>query len=125
MKNKITFERFLEIEKDLEIKVGIITEVIEIPKSKKLIQLTVSFNDITDDVRTVVTNIKEDLLIATDNNLNKLIACRFNFITNLEPVKIMGIESTAMICPIYYYDRDAEKAIIFLNTNNPIGSKIF
>jgi methionyl-tRNA synthetase len=92
MKQKINFDEFLEIEKKLEIKVGKILEVEEVPKSKKLLKLTVDFGN--KDVRTVTTNIKLDLI---DWTLLKGVSSPF--ITNLEPVTMMGIESQAMILP--------------------------
>lgn len=91
MKNQIEFAEFLEIEKKLEIKIGKVTAVEDVPKSNKLIKLTVDFGS---ETRTVVTNIKPFL---TDTQ--SLVALSFAFITNLIPVTMMGIESTAMIMP--------------------------
>lgn len=91
MKNQIEFAEFLEIEKKLEIKIGKVTAVEDVPKSNKLIKLTVDFGS---ETRTVVTNIKPFL---TDTQM--LVSMSFAFITNLKPVTMMGIESTAMIMP--------------------------
>lgn len=114
MKELIEFSEFIEISKKLEIKVGEVINVEDVPKSNKLIKLTVDFGT---ETRTVVTNIKP-LLNSTDSQvqanlrgtlgmgvsmeelghkaiLNKKLA----FITNLKPVTMMGIESTAMIMP--------------------------
>jgi len=55
MKDLIEFPEFLEIQKKLEIKVGQIVNVEDIPKSNKLIKLTVDFGT---ETRIVVTNIK-------------------------------------------------------------------
>jgi hypothetical protein len=55
MKDLIEFSEFLELSAKLEIKVGKITEVEDVPKSSKLIKLTVDFGT---ETRTVVTNIK-------------------------------------------------------------------
>jgi len=55
MKDLIEFSEFLEIQKKLEIKVGQIVNVEDVPKSNKLIKLTVDFGT---ETRTVVTNIK-------------------------------------------------------------------
>lgn len=94
MKDKIEFKDFLEIESKLEIKVGKVISVEDVPKSSKLIKLQVDFGD---EVRTCVTNIKQHL------NLNQLdhplVDMSFLFVTNLKPVTMMGIESTAMILP--------------------------
>jgi len=92
MKELIGFKDFLEIEKKLEIKIGKILSVEDIPKSEKLIKLSVSFGD--EDIRIVVTNIKNQL-----SDKNDILGKSFAFITNLIPVKIMGIDSNAMIMP--------------------------
>lgn len=91
MKEKIEFSEFLEIEKKLEIKVGTVVKVEDVPKSDKLLKLTVKFDE---ESQIVVTNIKPFLF---DPNWMK--NKEFLFVTNLNPTKIMGIESTAMILP--------------------------
>ena len=103
MKEQIEFSEFLEIEKKLEIKYGMITSSEEVPKSKKLLKLTVEFGTVDKpDTRTVVTNIKESLIHCnlTSTPASYLIGAGTFFVTNLKPVMIMGIESTAMICPL-------------------------
>ena len=87
MKEKINFKQFLEIEKQLEIKLGTIQEVVKMEKSDKMLKLTVFFDDT--DKRTVMTNIGNKV------NINDLLFITLPFITNLEPAKIMGVESTA------------------------------
>ena len=96
MKDKIEFTEFLEIEKKLEIQVGTVRLVEEVPKSEKLLKMTVFFSE--NDIRTVVTNIKP-LLAASWSEPRALENHSFLFVTNLKPVKMMGIESTAMILP--------------------------
>jgi len=114
MKDLIEFPEFLEIQKKLEIKVGQIINVEDVPKSNKLIKLTVDFGT---ETRTVVTNIKpllnsEDSQIQAnlrgtlgmavsmdDKGHHSLLNKKLSFITNLKPVTMMGIESTAMIMP--------------------------
>lgn len=88
-KENITFDDFLEIEKKLSIKYGLITEVEFVPKSTKMLKLTVEFGD---EVRTVLTNIGNKF-----DDASILKNKTFPFIMNLEPMKIMGIESQAMI----------------------------
>lgn len=92
MKEQIEFKDFLEIEKKLEIKVGKILTVEKVEKSDKLLKLTVDFGD---DIRTVVTNIKPYL----KGYIESIVNLKFLFITNLKVVKMMGIESSAMIMP--------------------------
>ena len=99
MKELIEFNEFLEISKKLEIKTGQITHFENVPKSEKLLKLTVDFGE--ENPRTVVTNIKP-LLATITGELSKrggLIGLKMLFVTNLKPVKMMGIESTAMIMP--------------------------
>lgn len=106
MKNQIEFTEFLEIESKLEIKIGKVTAVEDVPKSNKLIKLTVDFGS---ETRTVVTNIKpllnpSDETVAANLRTSlgmamSIVDKKFAFITNLKPVTMMGIESTAMIMP--------------------------
>jgi methionine--tRNA ligase beta chain len=88
-KPKINFEQFLEIEKTLDIRYGRIFEVERIPKSTKMLKMSVSFGDAD---RTVMTNIGGQL-----TNEQALVDREFPFIVNLEPAKIMGVISEAMI----------------------------
>ena len=89
-KEKINFETFLEIEKKLEIKMGTIRSVERVPKSDKMLKLVVSFGD--EDNRVVMTNIGNQI-----DDINSLELMQLPFITNLEPTKIMGVVSEAMI----------------------------
>lgn len=93
MKENIDFKSYLDIASKLEITSGEIIEVLPIEKSNKLIQLIVNFGT---EKKSVVTNIKP---ILGDNFKELLEGKVFLFITNLEPVKMMGIDSTAMIMP--------------------------
>jgi len=97
MKDKIEFSEFLDISSKLEIKPGTITSVTDVPKSDKLIKLEVDFGE--DTLRTVVTNIKPTL---GENYVDMLTGKTVLFVTNLKPVKMMGIESTAMIMSGFY-----------------------
>ena len=95
VKKKITFNEFLDIKEKLEIRVGQIVSIERVPKSKKLCKLTVIFGYEESDSKTCLTNIFADVTI----DLNYFISTSAFFITNLEPSKIMGIESEVMICP--------------------------
>lgn len=89
MKNEITFDEFLEIESKLDIRMGTVTSCERVPKSNKLLKLSVDFGK---EERTVVTNIGDRM-----PDFNIINGEQYPFIMNLSPVKIMGIESTAMI----------------------------
>jgi methionyl-tRNA synthetase len=112
MKDLIEFSEFLEIEKKLEIKVGKITIVEEVPKSTKLLKMMVDFGT---ETRQVVTNIKPKLSF----ECSELVGMQFAFITNLKPVSIMGIESTAMIMPGDMIDGQ------IINAAGKVGSVLF
>ena len=90
-KEKIEFTEFLEIEKKLEIRIGLITSVERVEKSKKLLKLVVQFHPDNGDTRTVVTNLGGQLEPST------LLGRQLPFITNLKPATMMGIVSEAMI----------------------------
>jgi len=90
-KDKISFSEFLEIEKKLDIRVGQIVAAERVPKSNKLLKLTVRFGLEEADKKTVVTN------IGTTHDPEDLIGKISPFIVNLEPVTMMGIVSEAMI----------------------------
>jgi len=126
MKELIEFSEFLEIEKRLEIKIGKITNVEDVPKSNKLIKLTVDFGT---ETRIVVTNIKpllnpQDETVAANlrgslGMAMSLVDKKMAFITNLKPVTMMGIESTAMIMP-----GEIEKGFVTTITGE-VGTKLF
>jgi tRNA-binding EMAP/Myf-like protein len=105
MKTQINFSQFLEIEKQLEIQVGTVVAIEEVPKSEKLLKMEVKFKDST---RTVVTNIKPHL-----KAFGEMLNMNYLFVTNLIPTKIMGIESGAMILP-----GEIEECGIPLSVNN-------
>lgn len=89
MKAKINFKTFTDLSAQVEIMLGEIISVEKMDKSDKMLKLQVAFGE--NDVRTVMTNIGNK--IDSEELLNSV----YPFITNLEPAKIMGVESTAMI----------------------------
>lgn len=117
MKEQIEFSEFLEIEKKLEITIGKIEKVEDVPKSDKLIKLTVNFGD---ETKTVVTNIKPYVTKSPEGKYIYLEGQCFPFITNLKPVKMMGIESHGMIMP----GTEIESGNMLLGVNALPGLKI-
>ena len=91
MKDKISFEDFMEIDKKLEITVGKIIDVEFLPNNKRMLKLKVFFGN--EDYRTCVTNIGDKI----ENPLEKLMGANLPFITNLQPAVISKVESTVMI----------------------------
>ncbi len=83
--DKIDFDTFAKT----EIKVGEIIDAEDVKKSDKLLKLTVSFGD--DDKRQIISGIKKSYSVK-DIKGKKAV-----FVTNLEPRKIMGLESNGMI----------------------------
>jgi len=72
----------------LELKIGKVIQVEDIPGSNKLLKLTVDFGD---EKRIIVAGIKQQY--KPEDLLNK----KFVFVTNIQRKKIMGIESQGMI----------------------------
>jgi len=93
-KDKISFDEFLAVENKLDIRIGQIVAVERVPKSKKLLKMTVIFGGEEADERTVVTNIGDKF-----EDIDDLLATILPFIVNLEPVTMMGVTSEAMIMP--------------------------
>ena len=83
--DKISFDTFLKT----EIKIGEVVAAEEIEKSDKLLKLTVSFGQ--GDERQIISGIKKSY---TPEDIKGKKAV---FVTNLEPRKIMGLESNGMI----------------------------
>jgi len=81
---EVSYEDFAK----LEIRVGKIIKVEEIPNSNKLLKLIVDFGN---EKKIAVAGIKQQYKI--EDLLNK----KFAFVTNLQKKKIMGIESECMI----------------------------
>jgi methionyl-tRNA synthetase len=90
-KDKIEFSEFLEIEKKLDIRIGQVVAAERVPKSDKLLKLTVIFGVNEEDEKTVVTN------IGSTTEPDDLLGLTIPFIVNLKPSKMMGITSEAMI----------------------------
>lgn len=110
IKPKINFQEFLDISSKLEIKIGEIIVSERIPNSKKLLKLTVNFNE-DNRIRTVVTNIGGKI------PPDALEGLKCPFVTNLEPVEMMGVISEAMIIVGTDYKGDIEIDNYSLGTN--------
>ena len=80
----ISIEQFFET----ELKVATITAVEEIPKSNKLIKLVV---DLGEESRVLVAG------IAREYTSEQLLGRQVVVVTNLQPAKLMGVESQGMV----------------------------
>ena len=80
----------------LDIRVGTIERVEEVPRSEKLMKLTVNFGDHT---RTILAGIKKER-----ENPKEIEGCQALFIVNLAPRKMAGEISDGMLFDIGYAD---------------------
>ena len=79
--------------KQVEIKIGQVVTAEPVPKSEKLLRLTVDFAEGTP--RQIVSGIAKHFPDATT-----LVGKKLAFITNLEPRALMGLESNGMILAV-------------------------
>lgn len=84
LKDAVTFDDFMA----MDLRVGIIKEVTEVPKSNKLLAFKV---DIGIETRTILSGIKKYV------QMDQLIGQKVTVICNLAPRMIMGMESKGMI----------------------------
>ena len=92
VKANVSFE---ELEK-LDIRVGLIERVEDVPKSSKLVRLVVNFGDHT---RNILAGIKGER-----ENPSEIEGRQALFVVNLEPKQIMGETSEGMLLDIGYAD---------------------
>lgn len=85
--------KFEDLEK-LDVRVGEITNLTDMPESDKLVKLTVDFGEFT---RTVVVGMKQER-----KNPQEIIGKQALFVVNLEPKTIMGEISEGMLFDIGY-----------------------
>ena len=83
-KETIDFNDFTK----LDIRIGTIIEAVKIPKTKKLLKLSV---DVGLDVRTIVSGIAESF------NAEDIIGQKVTVLVNLAPRTLKGVESQGMI----------------------------
>jgi len=114
-KEIIEFTEFLDISSKLDVRVGEIVEVEEVPKSDKLLKLKVKFGEVE---KIAVTNIKPQIEKQFEGGYMELVGKRSPFVMNLKPSKIMGVESEVMIMPFtdsddnFYFNDIANKTIL-------------
>jgi methionyl-tRNA synthetase len=98
--SEVTFDDF----KKLRLQIGTVVEAEAVPKSKKLLKLTVDFGA---EKRQIVSG------IAAHYTPEDIIGKQYLFVTNLAPRKVFGIESQGMILT-------AEKADASLSLISPL-----
>ena len=84
-----------DVEK-LDVRVGTVVDVADLPKSKNIVQLTVNFGD---HERTILAGIKTER-----EDPQEIVGKQALFVVNLEPRKMMGVLSEGMLFDIGYAD---------------------
>ena len=80
----------------IDVRVGTIEKVEEVPKSDKLLRLTVDFGD---HKRTILSGMKQER-----SDLREIVGRQALFVVNLEPRKMMGEVSEGMLFDLGYAD---------------------
>jgi len=80
----------------IDIRVGTITAVADLPKSDRLVRLEVDFGAFT---RTVLVGMKQERA-----DPGAIVGCQALFVVNLEPRRLMGVLSEAMLFDIGHAD---------------------
>jgi tRNA-binding protein len=86
----------LEVLNQIDIRVGTILAVTDVPNSDKLMQLRVTFGD---HERTIVAGMKMECA-----NPQEIVGRQALFVVNLEPRKMRGVISEGMLFDIGYAD---------------------
>jgi tRNA-binding protein len=86
----------LEVLNQIDVRVGTILTVVDVPNSEKLVPLRVGFGD---HERTIVAGMKMERA-----NLQEIIGKQALFVVNLEPRKMRGVPSEGMLFDIGYAD---------------------
>jgi methionine--tRNA ligase beta chain len=94
VKPMISFKEFSK----LDIRVGTIQLVEDIPKSENLVKLIVDFGD---HRRNILVGMKKEL----ENSSKSIVGTQTLFVVNLEPRKMMGVLSEGMLFDIGYADK--------------------
>ncbi len=100
--------------KKVEMKVGKILKAEKVEGSEKLLRLEVDFGEET--LRQVVSGIAKGY-----EDPQSLVGCSYIFVTNLEPRKIMGLESQAMILALV---TDEDIALVTPSKQVPPGAAL-
>ncbi|MDE1874632.1 MAG: hypothetical protein KGI79_01735 [Patescibacteria group bacterium] len=115
-KDRISYDDFAKV----EMRAGVILAVEPIPKSEKLLKLTVDFAEAdvtgTRTPRTILSGIAKYF---PDSSV--LVGKKCMFVTNLEPRPMMGLESNGMILALS--TDDGAFSLLEPNAAIPVGTK--
>ena len=105
---KVSIDQFMEV----DLRVAEIKAAERVPKSKKLIKMTVSTGD---EERTIVGG------IGTKYTPEELVGRKVVIVANLQPAKLMGIESNGMVLAASI---DGEPSLVSVDPNTPNGTRV-
>lgn len=105
---KVSIDEFMKI----ELRVADVRAAERVPKSKKLLELTVFTGD---DERTIVAG------IGTKYAPEELVGRKIVIVANLQPAKLMGIESNGMVLAA---SLDGEPVLVAVDPNTPAGTRV-
>ncbi len=99
----------------LDIRVGLIEKVEDVPGSKKLVALHVDFGDFK---RTILTGMKEER-----DNPQEIEGTKTLFLVNMAPRKMAGMTSEGMLLDIGY-DDGIPSVLATLEKDVPAGTRL-
>lgn len=105
---KISIDQFMEI----DLRVAEIRTAERVPKSKKLLKMTVFTGD---DERTIVAG------IGTKYSPEELVGRKVVIVANLQPAKLMGVESNGMVLAA---SMDGEPSLLSVDAGVPPGTRV-
>jgi len=105
---KISIDQFMQT----ELRVAEVRAAERVPKSKKLIKMTIFTGD---DERTIVAG------IGTKYEPEELVGRKVVIVANLQPAKLMGIESNGMVLAASI---DGEPSLLSVDASVPAGTRV-
>lgn len=113
----ITYEEF----KKLDIRVGTIKEVKEVPDTDKLLCFQLDFGEVDEEgnkkLRQIVSGLHEYY-----PDYEKLVGKQLLYIINLEPRKIKGFESNGMLLAVD--GQEGRPIFLIPETESPAGARV-
>jgi methionyl-tRNA synthetase len=98
----------------IDLRVGEVIAAEKVEKSKKLMKMTVKLGE---EMRTIVGG------IATVYTAEQLVGRKLVFVANLQPAKLMGIESNGMVLAATLPDT-GEASLVAVDPSVPSGAKV-
>ncbi|MBV9497371.1 MAG: methionine--tRNA ligase [Acidobacteria bacterium] len=105
---RISIDQF----KEVDLRVAEVRAAERVPKSKKLLKLTVSTGE---EERTIVAG------IGTKYQPEELVGRKIVIVANLQPAKLMGVESNGMVLAA---ELNGEPSLLSVDAGTPAGTKV-